>query len=120
MPGGKPEQNEEIQVTLARELLEETSIDIAAYGIVARFFGYYLIEGDTSKSNPTGSPYLQVRFKARIDRLAKEVNICVNENSTEKEPVTKLEFVDLNEVRKYLHYFKQDSEELLSLKEQFS
>lgn len=57
LPGGRPENNEDANETLARELLEEGQLTINS----PEYLGYQFIDGDEE--------YAQVRFAALIEQI---------------------------------------------------
>jgi 8-oxo-dGTP diphosphatase len=62
LPGGKPENEESIEETLYREVLEEVQTFLED----AFYIGYQLVENDPSVS---GGKYAQVRMIARIKEM---------------------------------------------------
>ena len=88
LTGGKPEKNETFQETLKREYLEELNVEIDEIF----YLGYLLVKEKNI------SEYAQVRMIAKVKKINEQ------RPDIDNGKIYGREFVDVNDVKKYLNY----------------
>jgi len=65
LPGGKPEEGEEFEDTLRRELFEEAAVDISGPVLL----GYQQVKYPENPNRAEGDLFCQLRFAARVVKI---------------------------------------------------
>jgi 8-oxo-dGTP pyrophosphatase MutT (NUDIX family) len=100
LPGGKPDAGESLTETGAREVAEETGIDISAYQDQMKCFGYYII------NEPAASPadYLQVRMLLKLPVHSDTLNLHADNERGQQPQEDMIRFVGAVGVREIAEY----------------
>jgi len=95
-PGGHPDNNEDWQKTLIREIWEETGIDIKERINSVFKIGYYLVEFPQEK-------FLQERYILNLNRESKSLSLKPHENEDDNTPIIKyVKAIPVNKIGKYI------------------